>query len=156
NACPMARLTFLGATGTVTGSKYLVEAAGRRLLVDCGLFQGQKELRLRNWQPLPVDPRTIDWVVLTHAHLDPTGYLPRLVSGGYRGPILANDATHELCALLLPDSAHLMEEDAELAAKRGDSKHDAPLPLYTREDAFAALRRFERIPRYGEHRISPE
>ena len=153
---PMAQITFLGATGTVTGSKYLVEANGRRLLVDCGLFQGRKELRLRNWAPLPIDPRSIDCVVLTHAHLDHTGYLPRLVNGGYRGPILANDATRELCSLLLPDSAHLMEEDAEHAAQHGYSKHTPPLPLYTQEDAFAALRRFEPLPRQGEHRISPE
>jgi metallo-beta-lactamase family protein len=152
----MAHLTFLGATGTVTGSKYLVEANGRRLLVDCGLFQGSKELRLRNWQPLPVDPASIDWVVLTHAHLDHTGYLPRLLSGGYRGPILANDATRELCSLLLPDSAHLMEEDAEHAARHGYSKHAPPLPLYTQEDALSALQRFQRIPRLGEYRISPE
>jgi metallo-beta-lactamase family protein len=152
----VARLTFLGATGTVTGSKYLVEANGRRLLVDCGLFQGRKELRLRNWQPLPVDPQSIDWVVLTHAHLDHTGYLPRLVDGGYRGPIFANDATRELCALLLPDSAHLMEEDAGHAARHGYSKHKPPLPLYTEENAFAALSRFESIPRYGEFRISGE
>jgi metallo-beta-lactamase family protein len=153
---PMARITFLGATGTVTGSKYLVEANGRRLLLDCGLFQGRKELRLRNWQPLPVEPRSIDWVVLTHAHLDHTGYLPRLVNGGYRGSILANQATRELCALLLPDSAHLMEEDAEHAAVHGYSKHAPPLPLYTQGDAFATLRRFEPLPRVGEQRISPE
>jgi metallo-beta-lactamase family protein len=152
----MAQITFLGATGTVTGSKYLVEAGGRRLLVDCGLFQGRKELRLRNWQPLAADPRSIDWVVLTHAHLDHTGYLPRLVNGGYRGAIFANDATRELCHLLLPDSAHLMEEDAEHAARHGYSKHKPPLPLYTQEDAFAALRRFEPLPRRGEYRISPE
>jgi metallo-beta-lactamase family protein len=152
----MPRITFLGATGTVTGSKYLVEANGRKLLVDCGLFQGRKELRLRNWAPLPVEPRSIDWVVVTHAHLDHTGYLPRLFTAGYRGPILANDATRELCALLLPDSAHLMEEDAEHAARHGYSKHKPPLPLYTQEDALGALRQFESIPRLGEHRISPE
>src|SRR3972149_1060225 len=124
----MPRITLLGATGTVTGSKYLVEANGRRPLVDCGLFQGRKELRLRNWAPLPVDPRSIDWVVLTHAHLDHSGYLPRLLTGGYRGPIFANEATRELCALLLPDSAHLMEEDAQHAAAHGYSKHPQPLP----------------------------
>jgi metallo-beta-lactamase family protein len=152
----MAKITFLGATGTVTGSKYLVEANGRRLLIDCGLFQGAKELRLRNWQPLPVEPQSIDWVALTHAHLDHTGYLPRLVSGGFRGPILANEATHELCKLLLPDSAHIMEEDAEHAATHGYSEHKPPLPLYTQEEAFATLRRFESIPRHEEYRISPE
>ena len=109
----MARITFLGAAGTVTGSKYLVEANQKRLLIDCGLFQGGDELSQRNWQKLPQEPATIDFVVLTHAHLDHTGYLPRLVSGGFRGPIFANATTQELCALLLPDSAHLMEEDAE-------------------------------------------
>src|SRR3984893_9969614 len=107
----MPRITFLGAAGTVTGSKYLVEANGKRLLLDCGLFQGTDELTQRNWQRLPQDPATIDFVVLTHAHLDHTGYLPRLVSDGFRGPIFANAATQELCGLLLPDSAHLMEED---------------------------------------------
>ena len=130
------------------------------MAADCWWIAGYsrvgKELRLRNWAPLPIDPRSIDCVVLTHAHLDHTGYLPRLVSGGYRGPILANDATRELCSLLLPDSAHLMEEDAEHAAQHGYSKHTPPLPLYTQEDAFAALRRFEPLPRQGEHRISPE
>src|ERR1700722_309675 len=108
----MPRLTFLGAAGTVTGSKYLVEANGKRLLVDCGLFQGGSELRQRNWQPLSVNPASIDHVLLTHAHLDHSGYLPRLLSAGYRGSILANNATQELCGLLLPDSGHLMEEDA--------------------------------------------
>lgn len=98
----MPRLTFLGAAGTVAGSKYLVEASGKRLLLDCGLFQGGKELRQRNWQPLPEDPATFNWVLLTHAHIDHTGYLPRLVSDGFRGPILANGITRELCGLLLP------------------------------------------------------
>ena len=111
----MAKLTFLGAAGTVTGSKYLVEAEGKRLLVDCGLFQGLKELRLRNWNPLPERPSSIDWCLLTHAHLDHTGYLPRLVRDGFSGPIFADAATIELCNILLPDSAHLMEEDAEHA-----------------------------------------
>src|ERR1700733_15002274 len=103
----MPRLTFLGAAGTVTGSKYLVEANGKRLLVACGLFQGGKELRQRNWNPLPLPPSSFNWVVLTHAHLDHTGYLPRLVGDGFRGPIFANEETRELCSLLLPDSAHL-------------------------------------------------
>ena len=98
----MAKITFLGAAGTVTGSKYLMEAEGKRLLVDCGLFEGSQELKQRNWDKLPIDPATIDWVLLTHAHIDHTGYLPRLVRNGYRGPIYANAATHELCALLLP------------------------------------------------------
>jgi len=152
----MARLTFLGAAGTVTGSKYLVEAGGKRLLVDCGLFQGEKELRLRNWAALPVDPKTIDWVMLTHAHIDHTGYLPRLVAAGFRGPIFANPATCELTRILLADSAHLQEEDAEHAAYKGYSKHAPPLPLYTAEDAEAALRLLREIPRSEPFRISPE
>ncbi len=152
----MARLTFLGAAGTVTGSKYLVEASGKRLLVDCGLFQGEKELRLRNWAPLPISPAIIDWVVLTHAHIDHTGYLPRLVSGGFRGPIYANPATCELTRILLPDSAHIQEEDAEHAEHKGYSKHSPVLPLYTVEEAEDALTRLREIPRSDPYRISPE
>ena len=155
----MAKLAFLGATGCVTGSKFLVEANGpegtKRLLVDCGLFQGNKELRLRNWEGLPISPETIDWVILTHAHIDHTGYLPRLVRDGFRGPIFANSATRDLCSLLLPDSARLQEEDAEHAAAKGYSKHKPPLPLYTTEEAEAALQRFQVIPRAGEVTISP-
>src|SRR6202795_5289410 len=97
----MAKLTFLGAAGTVTGSKYLVEAAGKRLLVDCGIFQGPQELQDRNYQPLPIDPKTFDYVVLTHAHLDHTGWLPVIVKSGYGGPIFANPPTMDLTALLL-------------------------------------------------------
>jgi metallo-beta-lactamase family protein len=152
----MAQLTFLGAAGTVTGSKYLIEANGKRLLVDCGLFQGGKELRQRNWATLPQNPSTFDWVVLTHAHLDHTGYLPRLLRDGFRGPIFANAATQELCALLLPDSAHLMEEDAEDATRHGYTSHNPALPLYTQDEAAATLKRFSEIPRHGEYRISPE
>jgi metallo-beta-lactamase family protein len=152
----MPRITFLGAAGTVTGSKYLVEANGKRLLIDCGLFQGTDELTQRNWQRCPQDPATIDFVVLTHAHLDHTGYLPRLVSDGFRGPIFANAATQELCSLLLPDSAHLMEEDAEHATTHGYSSHKPALPLYTQEQALATLKRFTSMPRLGECRISPE
>ena len=106
----MAKITFLGAAGTVTGSKYLVEAGGKKLLVDCGLFQGSRELTDRNWQTLPIDPASIDWAVLTHAHIDHTGYIPRLVKAGFRGPFYCNPATHELCNILLLDSAHLQEE----------------------------------------------
>ncbi len=152
----MATITFLGATGCVTGSKYLVEAGGKRLLIDCGLFQGLKELRLRNWERLPEDPATFDWVVLTHAHLDHTGYLPRLVRDGFRGPIFADAATRELCAILLPDSARLQEEDAEHAAASGFSKHSPPLPLYTEEEVEPVLRRMQEIPRSGSYTISPQ
>src|ERR1700726_679398 len=142
----MAKITFLGAAGTVTESKYLVEAGGKRLLVDCGLFQGPQELKQRNWERLPIDPATIDWVLLTHAHIDHTGYLPRLVRDGFRGPIYSNAATRELCDLLLPDSAHLQEEDALYASEKNFSKHHPPLPLYTVEEAQAALARFQEVP----------
>jgi metallo-beta-lactamase family protein len=152
----MAQLTFLGAAGCVTGSKHLVAAAGRRLLVDCGLFQGGHELKDRNWQPLPVDPKTIDWVVLTHAHLDHTGWLPRLVHGGFNGPIFADSATTELVEILLRDSAHLQEEDAEHAARGQYTRHAVPLPLYTREDIDPVLRLLKTIPRAGPFTISPE
>src|SRR5437879_13465464 len=130
----MAKITFLGAAGCVTGSKYLVEADGKRLLVDCGLFQGNKELRLRNWERLPEEPATFDWVVLTHAHLDHTGYLPRLVKDGFRAPIFANAATQELCSTLLPAPARLRQEDAESAAEKGFSKHNPTLPLNAHDD----------------------
>lgn len=135
----MTAIQFLGATGTVTGSKYLVEHAGRRILVDCGLFQGYKPLRLRNWAPLPVDPASLDHVVLTHAHLDHSGYLPLLVKNGYRGAVHCTEATRELCEILLPDSGRLQEEEAVYANKRGYSKHSPALPLYTRDDSERCL-----------------
>jgi metallo-beta-lactamase family protein len=141
-------LTFLGATGTVTGSKYLLEMGGRRILVDCGLFQGFKQLRLRNWEPLPVSPRSIDMVVLTHAHLDHTGYLPLLVRNGFAGRVICTSGTRDFCAILLPDSGHLQEQDAEFANRHGYSKHQPALPLYTEADARAALERLDAID-YG-------
>jgi metallo-beta-lactamase family protein len=152
----MAKITFLGAAGTVTGSKYLIEAEGKRLLVDCGLFEGSKDLTQRNWDKLPIDPATIDWVLLTHAHIDHTGYLPRLYRNGYRGPIYSNAATHELCGVLLPDSAHLQEEDARFAAKKGYSSHKPPLPLYTVAEAQAVLTQFHEIPSNDPFTISPQ
>ncbi len=152
----MAKITFLGAAETVTGSKYLVEAGGKRLLVDCGLFEGSRELKQRNWERLPIDPASIDWLILTHAHIDHTGFLPRLVKDGYRGPIYSNAATHELCQYLLPDSAHLQEEDALYAGKKGYSRHKPPLPLYTVEEARTTLERFEPIPRMDPFTISPQ
>jgi metallo-beta-lactamase family protein len=152
----MAKLTFLGAAGTVTGSKYLVEANGKRLLVDCGLFQGGTELKQRNWATLPVPASTIDWLVLTHAHLDHTGWIPRLLGQGFKGPIYANAATRELCAILLPDSGHIQEEDAEHAQRKGYSHHKPALPLYTEQDARQALTRFAEMPRTGAFAISPE
>jgi metallo-beta-lactamase family protein len=135
----MTKLTFLGAARTVTGSKYLLEVGGRKLLIDCGLFQGLKELRLRNWQPLPFDPSELAAVVLTHAHLDHTGYLPRLVADGYRGRVFCTAGTSDLCQLVLPDSARLQEEDARDANRKGYSKHSPALPLYRESDAFRAL-----------------
>lgn len=146
----MAKITFLGATGTVTGSKYLVETDDRfKILVDCGLFQGLKELRLRNWQPLPVPAVQINAVILTHAHIDHTGYLPRLFQEGFRGPVWATTATADLCQIMLPDSAHLQEEDAYYANKKGFSKHPLAKPLYTVDDALKALTHFQAVP-YGQ------
>src|ERR1700690_283780 len=130
----MPKITFLGAAGTVTGSKYLVEAGGKRLLVDCGLFEGSKMLTQRNWDPPPVPPNSIDWVLLTHAHIDHTGYLPRLVNGGYRGPIYSNSATRQLWGLLLSDSPYLKEKNAKYASKKGYTSHKPALPLYTVKD----------------------
>jgi len=139
------RLTFLGGVGTVTGSKYLVEAGEKRVLVDCGLFQGFKNLRLRNWAPLPVDPATIHAVVLTHAHIDHTGYLPLLVKNGFKDAVYCTDATRDLCSLLLPDSGFLQEKDAEFANRHGFSKHRPARPLYTQEDAERSLDHFQAI-----------
>jgi metallo-beta-lactamase family protein len=156
----MAKLTFLGAAGTVTGSKYLVEAAGKRLLVDCGIFQGSEELSERNYKPLPIDPKTFDYTVLTHAHLDHTGWLPVLVKDGYHQPIYANPATIELTTLLLKDSAHLQQEDAEHAAKHSQSKknngHLNHEPLYAPEDVDSVLKLMKPMPRSGAFDISAE
>ncbi len=152
----MPKLTFLGAAGTVTGSKYLVEAANKRLLVDCGIFQGTPELSDRNYKPLPTDPKSFDYVVLTHAHLDHTGLLPRLVKDGYGGPIFANPATIDLTTLLLKDSAHLQEDDAERARTKGYSRHANPQPLYTADDVDPVLRAMKPMPRKGGFDISPE
>jgi metallo-beta-lactamase family protein len=139
------KIQFLGAAGTVTGSKYLVTSGDSRVLVDCGLFQGLKQLRLRNWASLPLDPTALTAVVLTHAHLDHSGYLPLLVKQGFRGRIHCTQATFELCKLLLPDSGHLQEEDAEYANRHGFSKHKPALPLYTEEDAGKCLRYFHPV-----------
>lgn len=140
------KITFLGGVGTVTGSKYLVEHEGRRVLVDCGLFQGYKQLRLRNWAPLPVPPASIDAVFLTHAHLDHSGYLPLLVKNGFKGPIYATDATRDLCSILLPDSGHLQEQDALFANRYRFSKHKPALPLYTENDATDVWRNSVQCP----------
>ena len=141
----MPSLTFLGAAGTVTGSKHLVDLGDRRVLIDCGLFQGLKELRQRNWAALPVDPRRIDAVILTHAHLDHCGYLPRLVGAGFRGRIFCTPGTRDLCTLVLPDSAHIQEEDARHANRHGYSMHQPALPLYTELDAARALTQLQPV-----------
>ncbi len=133
-------IAFLGGTGTVTGSKYLVRHDGKCLLVDCGLFQGYKLLRLRNWTPLPIAPGQIDAVLLTHAHLDHSGYLPLLVKEGYSGHVYATSGTRDLCRILLPDSGHIQEEDAAFANRHDFSKHAPAMPLYTRQDALDCLR----------------
>lgn len=151
----MAKLTFLGAAGCVTGSKYLVEAAGKRLLVDCGLFQGTSELKDRNWKPLPIDPKSIDYAILTHAHLDHTGWLPVLVKAGFSGPIFANPATIELTEILLKDSAHLQEEEAENAQRNKWSRHPDPRALYGPDDVDPVLKLLKPMPRSGSFDISP-
>ncbi len=137
------RLTFHGGAGTVTGSRHLLECGSQRLLVDCGLFQGKKELRERNWGHPGFDPRSVDALVLTHAHIDHSGYIPRLVRDGFRGPIYATPATADLADVMLRDSAKIQEEDAAYANKKGFSKHHPALPLYTVPDAERALDQFE-------------
>jgi metallo-beta-lactamase family protein len=139
------KIRFLGGVGTVTGSKYLVTAGEKRLLVDCGLFQGYKQLRLRNWAALPVDPADIGAVLLTHAHLDHSGYLPLLVRNGFSRKIHSTAATRDLCAILLPDSGYLQEQDAAYANRHGFSKHHPALPLYTRDDAERAMKNFSPV-----------
>ena len=138
-------LSFYGATGTVTGSKYLLAAKGKRILIDCGMFQGFKQLRLRNWAPFPFDVHALDAVVLTHAHIDHTGCLPLLVKHGYSKPIYCTEATHELCEIMLPDAAHLQEEEAAFANRHSFSKHAPALPLYTIADAKKCLSLFKRV-----------
>ena len=136
------KLTFLGATETVTGSKDLLEGAGLRILIDCGLFEGTKNLRLRNWAPLPFPIDTLDAVILTHAHIDHSGYLPVLARMGYRGPVYASAGTTDLCGVMLRDSARLQEEEAAFANRHGYSKHHPALPLYTLDDALRVLKQF--------------
>ena len=139
-------IRFLGAAGTVTGSKYLVEFNGQSLLVDCGLFQGYKQLRLRNRDPLPVLPNHIGAVLMTHAHLDHSGYVPLLAKEGFHGKVWCTPATRDLAQILLPDSGHIQEEDANFANRKGFSKHAPALPLYTESDALASLKLFRSVP----------
>ncbi|MFA4874651.1 MAG: MBL fold metallo-hydrolase [bacterium] len=140
------RLQFLGATETVTGSKFNLTDGHHSWLIDCGLYQGLKELRLRNWQPLPVDPKSLDAIILTHAHIDHSGYLPLIIKNGFKGSVLASEPTVELCKILLPDAGYIQEEDAKFAAKKGFSKHANPLPLYTYEDAVNSLKQLKAVP----------
>ncbi len=137
------KISFLGAAETVTGSRFLLEIQDKKILIDCGLFQGLKKLREQNWEIFPIDPEAIDAVVLTHAHIDHSGYLPKLVKEGFKGPIYSTYATYDLCQILLPDSAYLQEEDAEYRNKTGTTKHHPALPLYDRNDADAALKLFK-------------
>ncbi|MBI5266719.1 MAG: MBL fold metallo-hydrolase [candidate division Zixibacteria bacterium] len=145
----MITLSFHGAAGTVTGSKYLVNCNGQRILIDCGMFQGAKELRERNWNPLPFDPRTVFTVVLTHAHIDHVGYLPRLVRLGFDGNVFATPPTCDIAAITLADSAGLQEEDAAFRNKRKATSHPVALPLFTAADAETAIDRFQAVT-FGE------
>ena len=159
----MAYIQFLGAAGTVTGSKHLINTnseptgkSGFQVLIDCGIFQGPKEWRERNWQQLPIPAHDIEAVVLTHAHLDHCGWIPRLVKEGFHGPIYATPATIDLCGILLPDSGHLQEEDAYYYNKHKKSKHDPALPLYTLEEAQECLQYFRPVPVEQTTQLSPE
>ena len=151
----MGQVTFLGACGTVTGSCTLLELGGTRLLVDCGLYQGDEELEQRNWRPFPFRPQDIDAVVLTHAHLDHTGLLPRLAAQGYGGPVYCTRPTRPLAGLVLEDAGALQEEEARFAKKKGYSRHADPRPLFTRRDALQALRLLEPLKFGDEHEIGP-
>lgn len=159
----MAYIQFLGAAGTVTGSKHLINTCddlsgkrGTQILVDCGLFQGQKEWRERNWQNLPLAANDLEYLILTHAHLDHCGWIPRLVKQGFRGTIYATPATIDLCGIILPDSGHLQEEDAEFHNRHKTSRHDPALPLYTEEEAQQCMQYFKPVS-FGETKqLGPE
>jgi len=146
----LASIEFWGGVGTVTGSKYLVQTNRARVLVDCGLFQGLKELRERNWQDPPFKPGSINAVLITHAHIDHTGYLPRLVQQGFRGPVYCSKGTADLLKILLPDAGRLQEEDADYRNRHNLTKHNPALPLYTEKDAYAALELVKPVPNTGE------
>jgi metallo-beta-lactamase family protein len=159
----LSYIQFLGAAGTVTGSKHLVNTssdsggkAGFQMLIDCGMFQGAKEWRERNWQPLPIPASSIDAVILTHAHLDHCGWIPRLVREGFRGPIYATPSTIDLCGIILPDSGHLQEEDANFYNRNQKSKHHPALPLYTLAEAEASLQYFQPVQFEETRQLSPD
>lgn len=152
----MATLTFLGAARTVTGSKHLLEADGKRLLIDCGQFQGLKELRRRNWAAFPIHPASLHAVVLTHAHIDHSGLLPRLVAGGFHGPIYCTRGTADLCSLVLPDAGRLQEEDARLANRHRFSRHTPAMPLFTEADAYQALSHIEAVDFDRRLEVAPD
>ncbi len=135
----MAKISFYGGVGTVTGSKYLLESNGKKVLVDCGLFQGLRELRDRNWADQPFDPTELDAVIITHAHIDHTGFLPRIVKLGFSGPVFTSGGTADLLKILLPDSGRLQQEEADYRNRHKLSKHSPALPLYDEDDANAAL-----------------
>jgi metallo-beta-lactamase family protein len=146
----LASISFWGGVGTVTGSKYLIETEKTRVLVDCGLFQGLKELRERNWQEPPFNPRSLTAVLITHAHIDHTGYLPRLVKQGFHGPVYCSRGTGDLLKILLPDSGRLQEEDADYRNRHKLTKHEPALPLYTEKDAYASLELIRPLANDGE------
>ncbi len=143
------KISFFGATGTVTGSRHMLETDGKKLLIDCGLFQGLKKTRIRNWEPFPIPPADVDRILLTHAHIDHSGYIPRFCKEGFTGKINCTHATHELCKIMLMDSGHLQEEDAKWANKKRYSKHTPAMPLYTQMDAEKSLKQFNPF-HYGE------
>jgi metallo-beta-lactamase family protein len=146
----LASISFWGGVGTVTGSKYLIQTDRARVLVDCGMFQGLKELRERNWQEPPFNPRAIDAVLITHAHIDHTGYLPRLVRQGLHGPVYCSRGTADLLKILLPDAGRLQEEDADYRNRHNVTKHAPALPLYTEKDADASLELIKSTTNIGE------
>ncbi|MDX1334045.1 MAG: MBL fold metallo-hydrolase, partial [Robiginitalea sp.] len=146
-----AKLQFWGAAGCVTGSKYLLEFDGRRILVDCGMFQGLKSRRVHNWEPWPVAPSSLEAVLITHGHLDHVGMLPRLVRDGFQGPVFGTTPSLEVARIVLEDSAKIHMEEAQRAREEGYSKHEKPLPLYTLDDARLAISRFQAVPRDAWH-----